>query len=318
MLVLLGLLGTGALWLNAVWTADGPLTESRNIVVLPGGVPDVADQLVGAGVIDRPYGFKLIAWLTRSEGRIRAAEFAFPARASVEQVLTILRTARPVEYRLTIPEGLTASQILALVNRAEAAAGTVESIEEGSILPETYAYERGMARSALLARARAAMEKELVAAWADRAEDLKLATPREVLILASIVERETARPEERARVAAVYLNRLRIGMRLQADPTVVYAASGGTGSLDRKITRADLERDDPYNTYRNTGLPPGPICSPGAASLRAVTRPARTDDLFFVADGSGGHVFSRTWEAHERNVARWRALTAPSPGPARD
>ncbi|MGE4047037.1 MAG: endolytic transglycosylase MltG, partial [Acetobacteraceae bacterium] len=187
--------------------------------------------------------------------------------------------------------------------------GTVETIEEGSVLPETYAYDRGMARSVLVARARQAMERELAAAWANRSPDLQLSSPRELLILASIVERETSRPDERARVAAVYLNRLRIGMRLQADPTVVYAASNGAGVLDRKLTKADLERQDPYNTYRNAGLPPGPICSPGAASLAAVARPAKTEELFFVADGQGGHVFSRTWEAHERNVARWRALT---------
>jgi UPF0755 protein len=160
----------------------------------------------------------------------------------------------------------------------------------------------------ILARARAAMERELTADWADRSPDAHLATPREALILASIVERETARADERPRIAAVYLNRLLTGMRLQADPTVVYAASGGSGVLDHKLTRSELERDDPYNTYRNLGLPPGPICSPGSASLRAVMHPAHSDDLYFVADGTGGHVFAHTREAHDRNVAKWRAL----------
>ncbi|MGE0225767.1 MAG: endolytic transglycosylase MltG [Acetobacteraceae bacterium] len=301
--------GGGAGWLYFISERPGPLTEAQDVVVPPGGTADVAARLAEAGVIASPLRFQILAWLSRAEGPLRAAEFTFPERATLRQVLAVLRNARPVEHRLTIPEGLTAAQITALVNRAEAAAGTVETIEEGSVLPETYAYDRGMARSVLVARARQAMERELAAAWANRSPDLQLSSPRELLILASIVERETSRPDERARVAAVYLNRLRIGMRLQADPTVVYAASNGAGVLDRKLTKADLERQDPYNTYRNAGLPPGPICSPGAASLAAVARPAKTEELFFVADGQGGHVFSRTWEAHERNVARWRALT---------
>jgi UPF0755 protein len=311
-LLLLVALGAGGVaWLVASVRGPGPLAEARTVIIAPGGVDDVANDLVTAGVIESPLRFRLAAWLSRSNGRLRAGEYAFPAHASLQQALEILRTTRPVEHRLTIPEGLTAAQIVGLVNGADAATGTVDTIEEGAVLPETYSYPRGTARSALLARARAAMEKELAAAWADRSPELKLASPREVLILASIVERETARPEERPMVAAVYLNRLRLGMRLQADPTVTYAASGGTGVLDRRLSRSDLDRDDPYNTYRYPGLPPGPICAPGSASLRAVTRPAQTDDLFFVADGQGGHVFSRSYDAHERAVARWRSLPVP-------
>ncbi len=302
----------GAYWLRVAPDRPGPLTESRDLVVHPGGTTDVARHLAEAGIIADPRRFLVFAWFSRDEGKLRAAEFSFPAQASPRQVLAILRTARPVEHWVTIPEGLTAKQIAALLNATEAAAGSVDAIEEGSVLPETYSYERGTARSALVRRARQAMERELAAAWADRSPDLKLASPREMLILASIVERETSRADERAEVAGVYLNRLRIGMRLQADPTVVYAASGGSGVLDRKLSRADLDRGDLYNTYRNGGLPPGPICSPGVASLRAVARPARTDALYFVADGLGGHVFSRTREEHERNVARWRALGATS------
>jgi UPF0755 protein len=236
----------------------------------------------------------------------------FPAHASLHQVLAVLRTARPVEHRVTIVEGLTARQITTVLDRAEQAVGEVAPPEEGSVLPQTYAYEYGTPRAAILTRAQAAMERELTAAWTGRAPDVPLATPREALVLASIVERETARPEERPHVAAVYLNRLRLGMRLQADPTVAYAASGGTGALDHKLTRSDLDHDDPFNTYRNGGLPPGPICSPGIASLLAVMHPAQSDDLYFVTDGAGGHVFARTREAHDRNVARWRASVAPT------
>jgi UPF0755 protein len=178
---------------------------------------------------------------------------------------------------------------------------------EGGVLPETYAYQWGEDRAALLRRAEAAMARALAEEWAGRAADLPLASPREALVLASIVERETGLPEERPRVAAVFLNRLRRGMPLQSDPTVAYAAAEG-GVLDRPLTRADLDRDHPFNTYRTRGLPPAPIAAPGVASLRAVTRPAPTEDLYFVADGSGGHAFARTLEEHNRNVARWREI----------
>ena len=299
-------LGGAAIWAMRVPDRPGPLTEARDIVIKPGGVTEVADQLVQDGVIDSPFRFKVLTWLTQDKGHLRAGEFAFPRQASPRQVLTILRTARQVEYRVTIPEGLTAPRIREIMERAPAATGSLGAIAEGSLLPATYSYERGMARSALVARGQTLMNRELAAAWADRAPDLGLTSPREMLILASIVERDTGREEERSHVAAVFLNRLRLGMRLQSDPTVIYAVSGGVGTLDRKITRADLDRDDPFNTYRYPGLPPGPISTPGAASLRAVARPAKSDDLYFVADGDGGHAFSRTLDAHNRNVARWR------------
>ncbi|HET8997573.1 MAG TPA: endolytic transglycosylase MltG, partial [Acetobacteraceae bacterium] len=243
-------------------------------------------------------------------GPLHAAELAFPAHASLRQVLAVLRFAPPVQHSLTIPEGLTAQQIAALVNAAPAATGHVAPPREGSVLPQTYDYTYGTARSALLARAGAAMTRALADAWADRAADLPLATPRQALILASIVERETALPAERPHVAAVYLNRLRLGMRLQADPTVIYAASDGAGALGHTLTRSELDSNDPYNTYRHRGLPPGPICSPGIASIQAVLHPAASDDLYFVADGKGGHLFARTLAEQDRHVAAWRALEA--------
>ena len=220
----------------------------------------------------------------------------------------MLRTGRSVQHRLTIPEGLTASQVAALLERAPALEGEAVLPAEGRVLPETYSYERGILRAALVQRGAAAMDRALAQAWAARVKGLPLRSPDEALTLASIVERETGKPEERPHVAAVFLNRLTRGMRLQSDPTVVYAASGGLGVLDHGITRAELDRDDPYNTYRVQGLPPGPISMPGAASLRAVTQPAPSQDLFFVADGTGGHVFARTLEEHQRNVVRWRDL----------
>jgi UPF0755 protein len=289
----------------------GPLPEARTIVIPHGGVRSVATALEQAGAVGSETGFLIAAAITRGEGSLRAAELAFPAHASLRDVLTVLRTGRPVQHLLAIPEGLTATQIAALISRAEALSGPAEPPEEGSVLPETYAYEYGTAREAIIERARLAMDRALAKAWAERAPGLPLTSARDALILASIVERETARPEERAHIASVYLNRLRLGMKLQADPTVAYGVSGGTGVLDRALTRADLEHDDPYNTYRIRGLPAGPIASPGLASLNAVVQPDRNDDLYFVADGSGGHVFARTLEEHQRNIARSR-----SAGPA--
>jgi UPF0755 protein len=319
--VLAGLLSTAALsaavaggWL--FWTdgvpGSGPLPEAAAVVVPHGGTRQLAEALQAAGVIDRPLLFQAAAWLTRGEGALHAAEFAFPAHASIRQVLAVLRTAHPVEHHFTIAEGLTGQQIAGLLGRTEAMTGEARTIEEGAVLPQTYDYEFGADRSGLVARAKAAMDKELAAAWANRTPGLPLSGARDALILASIVERETAKPEERPHVAAVYLNRLRQGMKLQADPTVVYFASGGSGVLDHPLTRAELGRDDPFNTYRSAGLPPAPICSPGADTLRAVLHPAASDDLFFVADGTGGHVFSRSYEAHDIAVARWRAQTPHS------
>ena len=307
-LLLGGAAGGGWVWFASVRDRPGPLAKNTDVVVPHGGLDRLAGALGDAGVIDSPPRLRLAVWLTRHDGALHAAEFTFPAHASINQVLAILRTARQVAHHVTIPEGLTAHQIAAVLGKAEAASGEVARFPEGRVLPQTYAYEHGTVREAILTRARAAMTHALDAAWADRAAGLPLGSAHEALILASIVERETAHPDERAHVAAVYLNRLRRGMRLQADPTVVYAASGGTGLLDHKLTRAELDKDDPYNTYRNAGLPPGPICAPSLASVLAVMHPMESEDLYFVADGSGGHVFATTREAHERNVAKWRAL----------
>jgi UPF0755 protein len=306
-----GAFGALRAW-NAVLQKPGPLPEARAIVVPHGGTNQVAEALSADRVVEGTLVFQAVVWLTRGDGPLHAAEFAFPAHASITQVLAILRTARPVEHHLTIAEGLTAQQILIVLSHAEAMSGEVKAIDEGSVLPQTYDYEYGAERVALVARAQAAMGKELTAAWAERAPGLPLASPRDALVLASIVERETAKPVERPRVASVYLNRLRQGMRLQADPTVAYLASNGAGVLDHRLTRSELERDDPFNTYRSAGLPPAPICSPGLDSVRAVLHPAASDDLFFVADGSGGHIFSRSYEAHDAAVARWRALVSPT------
>jgi len=212
-----------------------------------------------------------------------------------------------VQRRLTIAEGLTARQITRLLEGTEGLTGETPPIAEGALLPETYAFTLGDSRASVVRRAAAAMEQAVAEAWAARAPDLPLASPRDAVILASIIERETGVAEERGLVAGVFVNRLRRGMMLQSDPTVAYGAGQGM-PLDRPLTRADLNEDHPYNTYRIRGLPPGPIAAPGRESLRAATQPETTDYLYFVADGTGGHAFGRTLEEHNRNVARWRAL----------
>ncbi len=307
-LVVMVLLGGAAVYAIRTFDAPGPLPVSGVVLVPRGGLDQVADLLAHEGVVGNAFALRAAAIATSGQGAVRAGELEFPAAASLRQVLAILRTARPVQHRLTIPEGLTAAQVAMLLDRAPALEGDPAVPEEGHLLPETYAYERGTPRATLIERGRVAMDRALERNWAVRNPAVPLDTPRDALILASIVERETAKPDERPRIAAVFLNRLRRRMRLQSDPTVVYGASGGGGVLEHGLTRAELERADPYNTYKIAGLPPGPISMPGLASLRAVMQPAETDDLFFVADGSGGHVFARTAEEHLRNVARWREV----------
>lgn len=308
LLVLVAGLAAGGWWYaQSRYAAPGPLAEPVQLVVPRGGSAAIAAALAERGVVADPREFLAAAWITRGEGPLRAAEFSFPAGVSLQDTLGILRRGRPVQRRLTIPEGLNARQIAALLERAEGLTGETPAVEEGSVLPETYAFQWGDTRAAVLRRATRAMETALAEAWEEREPELPLASPREMLVLASIVERETGQAEERARVAGVFVNRLRRGMPLQSDPTVAYAAAEG-GVLDRPLSRADLDRDHPFNTYRVRGLPPGPIAAPGRDSLRAVARPEGSDFLYFVADGTGGHAFARTLEEHNRNVARWRQI----------
>jgi UPF0755 protein len=292
----------------AAWRyrAPGPLPTARAVVVPAGTTTEVADALVKAGVIRAPRLFALTALATRRAGPLHAAELQFPAHASFATVLAILRTAPPVEHRLTIPEGLTAQQITALLEHAPALTGPADLPAEGWILPNTYDYLYGTLRAAIIARAHAAFVHTLATLWADRAPDLPLSTPAQALTLASIVERETALPSERPRVAAVFENRLRLGMKLQADPTAIYAASNGAGTLPHPLTEADLATDSPYNTYRTTGLPPGPIDAPGIAAITATLHPTQSPDLYFVADGLGGHAFSRTLAGQNHNITLWQ------------
>jgi UPF0755 protein len=274
------------------------------------GLSDIARRLSDAGVIGDPRIFTYGVLLHGGGDRLRAGEYAFPAGVSPRGAMEVLVAGREVAHAITVPEGLTSAEIVALLEADDRLTGDVAEVPpEGSLLPETYHVQRGDGRPELVARMRGAMDETLAALWAGRAESLPFDTPEEALVLASIVEKETAVADERALIAGVFVNRLARGMRLQSDPTVIYALTDGQGPLGRPLTRRDLEEtDSPYNTYRVGGLPPGPIGNPGRASIAAAVDPADTEYLYFVADGSGGHAFARTLAEHRRNVRAWRRV----------
>ncbi len=314
LLVLLALLGLGGvgLWAYHHYTSPGPLQTEAHVVIHPGtNSEQIAGQLAAAGVLSQPTVFRLGVRLEGSGGALRAGEYVFPPRVSPQQVVQILKAGTTVVRRLTVPEGLTSKQIIALLETTPGLTGkTPTAPPEGTLLPETYHFSYGDRREELVTRMAAAMNETLAELWAARAENLPFESMHEAVTLASIVEKEARLQQERPRIAGVFVNRLRKGMPLQADPTVIYAVSDGEGVLPRPLNRTDLQSRSPYNTYMSEGLPPGPIANPGRSAIEAVLNPAETDALFFVADGSGGHAFASTLEGHNRNVARWRQLEA--------
>ena len=312
-IALAGLVVAGAgmaLWGYDRFHVAGPLGADTVLIVPSGaGLETIARRLEESGVVADRHLFAIGARLTKRARRMRAGEYVFPARLSMDGAIALLVSGRTVRRRLTIAEGLTTPQALAVVAAADGLSGAVPSaLGEGILLPETYFYSYGDTRDAVVTRMRRAMRDTLAGMWPRRAPGVGLRGPDEVLVLASIIEKETGVARERTRISAVFHNRLRRGMRLQSDPTVVYAIRRGAGPLGRRLTKSDLAVDSPYNTYRIRGLPPGPIANPGRASILAALNPAKTKDLYFVADGNGGHVFARTLAEHNRNVAKWRRL----------
>ncbi len=296
-------LGYGAL---GFYRAAGPLDAARVVLVPRERFADVALGLERAGVVRDAWVLRGFEAVTRWQGAVRAAELSFPAHASIERVLLVLRHGRPVQHLLTVPEGIVAARLGDALAAAPGLVGDVAVPGEGAFLPESYAYEWGMSAQSLLRRGEGALQAAVREAWARRDAGLPLRSERELVVLASLVERETHLAAERPLVARVFLNRLKLGMRLQSDPTATYPASGGFGTLTYGLRRDELEAASPYNTYVVAGLPAGAICEPGLLSIMAVSHPAASDALYFVADGSGGHAFARTLEEHARNVARAR------------
>jgi UPF0755 protein len=297
------------------FTAKGPLQASTVYQVKQGSKRAISAQLQDAGIVSSAAIFTAAAQLKGAFGnRLKAGEYEFPASASMEQVLAMIISGNVKTYKLTIPEGWTTQMAVARVAENDVLTGEVTAMPvEGAILPETYVFRRGLTRQKMLDDMQAAQAKMLDELWGKRSVGDTVKTKEQAVILASIVEKETAIPEERPLIASVFHNRLKQGMRLQSDPTIIYGLVGGKGKLDRGLTKDDVASDTAYNTYRIDGLPPGPIANPGRASLEAVLNPPDTGYLYFVADGSGGHAFAKTLEEHNANVAKWRAIESTLP-----
>jgi UPF0755 protein len=313
--VLVGaLVAVGAIaWLLLESRKPGPLAEDK--VVLIGREDDggsIADQLERAGVIESAMWFNILTLLDSNRGALKRGEYSFKAGASMNEIENELVARRVLRHPLTIPEGLTSDQIVQKLRDPEWDGLLVGEIREppheGSLMPDTYYFERGDTRQSLLTRMARAQSKTVEETWKNRAPDLPIKSPGEMVTLASIVEKETGKADERPRVAGVFINRLQKHMRLESDPTIVYGLVFGKGVLGHSITRAELDQATPYNTYKIEGLPPGPISNPGKAALEAVAHPVRSKDLYFVADGTGGHAFAETLDQHLKNVAHWREI----------
>lgn len=323
--------GVGLVLMQRKMREPGPLPNDKVVYVAPGTeVPDIIALLEKEGVIDNSALLNIELLVEGARSKLKAGEYLFRQNASLREVLDTLVNGRQILHAVTIPEGLTSQQIVERLRASDVLVGDLKDIPpEGSLLPETYKVARGTNIRDLVRKMQNSETKLLDRVWAQRNPDVPLRSPHELLTLASIVEKETGKADERPRVAAVFINRLKKRMRLQSDPTIVYGLVGGRGTLGRGILASEVQKWTPYNTYAIDGLPPGPIANPGRAALEAVANPSRTQELYFVADGTGGHVFSSTLEEHNRNVVRWRqierekgaatnvdrAVGAPAPAP---
>jgi UPF0755 protein len=307
------MIGAGAAYYYGKETLEspGPLQEDK-VVNIPAraGKRDIADVLSREGVIDvNPWIFIGSVFALKASSDLKPGEYSFQKNASLRDVIATIVEGKVVQHAITIPEGLTSEQIVSRLSDNDIFTGSVREIpREGTLLPETYKFPRGTTRDQVIQRMQQAQKRVLAEIWDRRNQDTPLKSPEQLVTLASIVEKETGRADERSRVAAVFVNRLRQKMKLQSDPTIIYGLVGGKGTLGRPIKRSEITQPSPYNTYVIDGLPPGPIANPGRASLEATANPARTRDLFFVADGTGGHAFTETYDQHAKNVAKLRSM----------
>jgi UPF0755 protein len=291
--------------------SPGPLDQDKTVNIPARlGLIEIADLLRKEGVMEEGNAVFLggvFALKARSD--IKSGEYLFPKHASVRDIVETMVEGKVVQHQLTIPEGLTSEQIVARLLDSDILAGNIKEVpHEGTLLPESYRFPRGTPRDQVIQRMQQAQRRVLQEVWDRRTADLPVKSPEQLIILASIIERETSKPDERTRVAAVFVNRLKQRKRLESDPTIIYGLVGGKGSLGHPITKSEKDQPTPYNTYMIDGLPPGPISNPGRASIEAAANPARTRELFFVADGTGGHVFSENYNEHLKNVARLRVI----------
>ncbi|MCB1518703.1 MAG: endolytic transglycosylase MltG [Hyphomicrobiaceae bacterium] len=295
--------------------ADGPGAEDTTFNVPRGAsLSTIAESLTDQGLVADPWTFRIGTLLNRKQADLKAGEFRITAHASMAEILKEITEGKAVTYNVTIPEGWTSWEAVQRINAAANLTGEITEVPpEGTLLPNTYSFERDQDRQIILDQMEKAMADDLAEVWASRDPDLPLASPEELLTLASIVEKETGIASERPMVAAVFINRLKKGMRLQSDPTIIYGITQGQGPLGRGLTRSEIDKETPYNTYQIDGLPPGPICNPGIDALKAVANPAESDAIYFVAAGATpdqGHVFATTLDEHNRNVAAYRRAVA--------
>jgi UPF0755 protein len=310
-LVLVALVGGIAIAIGKQrFDAPGPLQQDHVVNIPRGHGPrEIADLLQREGVIDQHLVFLGSVIALRKNSELKHGEYLFAKQASLRDVIDTLTEGKVVQHQVTIPEGLTSEQIVARLLEHPILSGPIREIpKEGTLLPETYRFNRSDSREQLIQRMQQAHRRAVQEAWERRSPDLPIQTPEQLVVLASIIEKETGRADERNRVAAVFINRLKQKMRLQSDPTIIYGLVGGKGTLGRPIVRSEIEQPTPYNTYVIVGLPPGPIANPGRAAIEAAANPSRTRELYFVADGSGAHAFAENYEQHQRNVARLRLI----------
>jgi UPF0755 protein len=312
-IVLVLMIGGGAVYVygKQMLEAPGPLQEEKTVnIPTRSKTRDIAEILQREGVIDvNSWAFLGSVFAMKASSDLKPGEYAFQKNASLRDVIATIVEGKVVQHSVTIPEGLTSEQIVVRLSENEIFAGGVREMpREGTLLPETYKFPRGTTRDQVIQRMQQTQKRVLAEIWERRNPDIPVRTPEQLVTLASIVEKETGKADERSRVAAVFVNRLRQKIKLQSDPTIIYGLVGGKGTLGRPIKRSEIQQPSPYNTYVVEGLPPGPIANPGRASLEAAANPARTRDLFFVADGTGGHAFTETYDQHQKNVAKLRTM----------